>query len=82
MGAEYVDEGGEKLPSPENLFVLMNPESNERSSVVTSSLSLHSSEKVADAAVLFNEKDNPQYVTLKQELCQCNQCKVPPIRGV
>lgn len=74
MGAEYVDEGGKLLPPPEQLFVLTSARTSESSSVVTSSLSVHTSEKDADSAIFFNEKNKAQRFTLKKEACQCNQC--------
>lgn len=76
MGAEYIDEGGKLLPPPEQLFVLTSARFSESSSVVTSSLSVHSSEKDADSAIFFNEKNKPQRFTLKKEACQCNQCNI------
>lgn len=74
MGAEYVDEGGKLLPPPEKLFVLASTQSSQSSSVVTSSLSLHSTEADADSVILLNEKNKARRFTLKKEVCQCNQC--------
>lgn len=75
MGAEYVDEGGILLPAPEKLFVFTSTRCSDDSLTGTSSVSLHSSEKDAESVILFNQKNKAGFFTLKQEVCQCNQCK-------
>lgn len=76
MGAEYIDEGGRELPSPEKLFVLVPHESEggESSRSETSSVSIHSSEKDAESVVVLKNKDKAEHFQLEKELCGCNQC--------
>lgn len=74
VGAEYIDEGGRELPAPEKLFSLLSQEPSERSTSVTSSVSLHSSEQDAESVVFFNTKQKSEFYSLKQEVCECNQC--------
>lgn len=78
LGAEYIDEGGKQVPLPEKLFMLLplETEMSDCSSVITSSLSLHSSDKDGESIILFNEKDKAHLFELEKEFCQCNQCNV------